>query len=51
MSDQAVLFERKTAGIAVVTLNRPNVHNAFNDVMIAQLTKCFDEIAKDKTTC
>tara|TARA_B100001121_G_scaffold298051_1_gene305181 strand:- start:48 stop:842 length:795 start_codon:yes stop_codon:yes gene_type:complete len=48
MSDQAVLFERKTAGIAVVTLNRPNVHNAFNDVMIAQLTKCFDEIAKDK---
>ncbi len=48
MSDQAVLFERKTAGIAVVTLNRPNVHNAFNDVMIAQLTNCLNEIATDE---
>jgi len=33
--------------IATVTLNRPEVHNAFNEVMIAELTEVFKKIAED----
>lgn len=32
---------------ATVTLNRPNLHNAFNEQMIASLIECFDSIAKN----
>jgi methylglutaconyl-CoA hydratase len=32
--------------IAKVTLNRPEVHNAFNDVMIRELLEVFGEISK-----
>lgn len=34
------------AGIARVTLNRPDVHNAFNDAMIRELTEAFVDIEK-----
>ncbi|MGB8657640.1 MAG: enoyl-CoA hydratase/isomerase family protein [Candidatus Zixiibacteriota bacterium] len=34
--------------IARVHLNRPEVHNAFNEVMIAELTDTFTKIAKDE---
>jgi methylglutaconyl-CoA hydratase len=30
-----------------VTLNRPDIHNPFDDRMIAELTDCFDKLAKD----
>lgn len=33
--------------IAAVTLNRPEVHNAFNEVMIAELTELFKKISED----
>ncbi|OFZ17213.1 MAG: enoyl-CoA hydratase [Bdellovibrionales bacterium GWA2_49_15] len=33
-------------GVATVTLNRPEIHNAFNDVMITELTQLFTEWAK-----
>ena len=33
-----VLSEVRDDGTAVVTMNRPEVHNAFNDAMIAELT-------------
>jgi methylglutaconyl-CoA hydratase len=33
--------------IATVTLNRPDVHNAFNEVMIAELTAVFRKIPED----
>lgn len=36
-------------GIAFVTLNRPEVHNAFDDKLIAELTKVFKEIDKDES--
>lgn len=32
-------------GIASVTLSRPDVHNAFNDEMIAEIHAAFDELA------
>jgi methylglutaconyl-CoA hydratase len=33
--------------IATITLNRPEVHNAFNEVMIAELSEVFKRIAGD----
>ncbi len=33
--------------IAYVTLNRPEVHNAFNDIMIRELTQIFQKIDSD----
>ena len=35
--------------IASVTLNRPKVHNAFNEVMIAELTEIFKKISEDES--
>lgn len=32
-------------GVARVTLNRPDVHNAFNETMIEELTRCFHQLA------
>jgi methylglutaconyl-CoA hydratase len=39
----------KKDGVARVTLNRPDVRNAFDDAVIASLTKCFKEIEADKS--
>lgn len=33
------------SNMATVWLNRPELHNAMNDVMIAELTKAFDELS------
>lgn len=33
--------------IAKITLNRPDVHNAFNDELIAELVAVFEDIAGD----
>ena len=35
-----------TAGVTTVTLNRPDVRNAFNDEVIAELTAVFLELGK-----
>lgn len=36
-------------GLATVTMNRPEVHNAFNAEMIAELTQCYRQLHADKT--
>lgn len=41
-----LLVERKD-GVARVTLNRPEVRNAFDDALIAALRKAFDELSDD----
>ncbi len=33
-----------------VSLNRPDVHNAMNETMMRELTKCFQEASKDPNT-
>ncbi|MBC3764620.1 enoyl-CoA hydratase/isomerase family protein [Neptunicella marina] len=48
MSD-ALLYSVDKRGVATVTLNRPQKHNAFDDALIAELTAQFKQIAADKT--
>ncbi len=44
------LLVEKQSGITTVTLNRPELHNAFNDEMIAELIDCFSRLAQDIQT-
>ena len=40
-------YELDQRGVATVTLNRPDIHNAFNDEFINELTECFEGIGKN----
>lgn len=42
-----ILFEKDDQGIARVKLNRPDVHNAFNDQMIKDLHNAFLSVGND----
>jgi methylglutaconyl-CoA hydratase len=44
----SVLEVSRTDGVARVTLNRPELRNAFDDALIAKLRTAFEEIGKDK---
>ncbi len=44
----AVLEVRTSGSVARVRLIRPEVHNAFNAQVIAELTECFDNLAHDR---
>ncbi len=46
MSYEALIYE-KDAGIATVTLNRPEHRNALNTVLVGELNRLFDEMADD----
>ena len=46
MTYEAIRYETAD-GIATVTLNRPDVHNAMNEVMRRELTQCFTGLATD----
>lgn len=47
MSDEVpVLLDTTPEGVATVTLNRPALHNAFNDELIERLTDVFDDLGK-----
>jgi len=43
---RTILYEIEN-NVAHVTLNRPDVHNAFNDTMIKELSTVFDDIAEN----
>ena len=45
MSENLIVEKRNS--IAIVTLNRPEVRNAFDDILIADLTRAFLDIEKD----
>jgi len=47
MSDDLVLLDIDARGVASVTLNRPQIHNAFNDDVVLRLTRIWDQIAGD----
>lgn len=48
MNQETILFEIDQQGIAWVTLNRPQVHNAFDEHMIRTLSDLFKSLEKDK---
>ncbi|RPJ73351.1 MAG: enoyl-CoA hydratase/isomerase family protein, partial [Alphaproteobacteria bacterium] len=35
-------------GVATITMNRPDLHNAFNDEMISELIKCFNDLSNNE---
>lgn len=47
MADDSLLTQIDARGVATVTLNRPAVHNAFNDDLIARLDKAFTGFGAD----
>lgn len=42
-------FNIDDRGVATITLNRPELHNAFNDELIVDLIKCIKEIENNST--
>jgi methylglutaconyl-CoA hydratase len=46
-NQDAVLYSVDQRGVATVTLNRPQVHNAFDDQLITQLTNIFKRVGQD----
>ena len=48
MTDSTVITDIDERGIARVTLNRPQKHNAFDDGVIAELREAFDDLAKQE---
>lgn len=47
MSSHQYISVHATRPIAAVELNRPDLHNAFNDEMIAEITAAFIELGRD----
>lgn len=45
MADDYLLFQQDRRGVVTLTLNRPDVHNAFDDVLIGLLIEAIDRIA------
>ncbi len=41
------LIVTKNNDVATVTLNRPDVHNALNEVLMNELTRCFKQLSTD----
>ncbi|MEM7679322.1 MAG: enoyl-CoA hydratase-related protein, partial [Myxococcota bacterium] len=46
--DERVTLRVDERGVAWVTLNRPEKHNAFDNKMIAQLSRCFQKLRSAK---
>lgn len=44
---QHLILTQDSRGVATVTLNRPDVHNAFNDAMIDELRDVFTRLGQD----
>ncbi len=47
MTNKTVLLEQDSDGIAWVTLNRPDLHNAFDEMMIQKLRDIFMQLGND----
>ena len=46
MNSDTVVTDTDPRGVARVTLNRPDKHNAFDDAIIAELRSAFDDLAE-----
>jgi len=41
------MLDMSPEGVATVTLNRPDMHNAMDDILIREITRAFDMLASD----
>lgn len=48
MSLQDVLYTKKD-GVATITINRPEVYNAFRNLTLDELAECFEDSARDES--
>ena len=46
MSDESLIMEKDGRGVARLTLNRPDVHNAFDDELIVRFTDLLRRLEK-----
>jgi methylglutaconyl-CoA hydratase len=46
---ETLLQSIDSRGVATVTLNRPKLHNAFDDVLIARMTDCFARLGENES--
>ncbi len=44
---QHLLVQRRDGGVLTITMNRPEVLNAVNDVMLAEMTEAMQAAARD----
>lgn len=47
---KTITIDRDDLGVTTITLNRPEVHNAFDEIMIGELHQCFAELNEDTIT-
>jgi methylglutaconyl-CoA hydratase len=47
LSEATVLLSTDARGVATVTLNRPDIRNAFNEALIEELRSAFERVATD----
>lgn len=47
LEQDSVLYALDERGVATITLNKPELHNAFDDQMITTLTHMFKHVARD----
>ena len=47
MSEAPFRVERRAKGVVWLTLDRPEIHNAFDDRLIAELTKELEDLGAD----
>jgi methylglutaconyl-CoA hydratase len=50
MGEAPVVLMARDGPIARVTLNRPQLHNAFDEALIAELAQTFQDLGEDETT-
>ena len=49
-SYQHLLFERQESGVLLITMNRPEVYNAADEVLHTQLSRLWTDVARDDET-
>ena len=49
MTSNSLNFNSDDRGVATITLNRPDRHNAFDDKMISELLQCLESIDNDES--
>ena len=50
MNEYKTIETNLSSGVLTIWLNRPEVHNAFNETMLRELTECFETLG-DATLC